>query len=221
MDLKKAKDNELVDESQTDQKDKQILKSSAMVLADQIASSIPVLNIAWGLSKALYGAGMKLRQQRALEWVEMVRDNPSFFSEQILSEEKFQDGFVFALEKYLIERSDKKRKIARNIFLGFTKAQNKEEFPLEKFTHTLSQLYEIDIEVLSDVKVDEQGSNYQIYPVNDNRMENIFNLIGQGLLLDTTGNRIGYPQDSPFVKASLFGREFIRYLTNENELTSK
>lgn len=201
-----------------DRKDKILAKDSAMVIADAIidglAKSFPGINIAWNLSKSLFEAGMKLRQERVLEWVEMVQDNPSIFTKQILSTEEFQDGFVYSLEKYLVERSERKRKIARNIFLGFTKAQDKADFPLEKFTHTLSQLSEVDITVLRDVKVDEQGSNYQIYPVNDpkNRIENVFNLIGQGLLLDTTGTRLGYPQDAPFVKASSFGKKFIEYL---------
>lgn len=211
--------NNSEDDSMND-KDKIIVKDSALVVADAIvdaiASNLPGINIVWGLSKALYGSGLKLRQKRALEWVEMVRDNPSIITEEVLSDEKFQDGFVLALEKYLTERSEEKRKVFKNIFLGFAKAHNKEKFPLEKFIHTLSQLSEIDIEVLRDVKVEEQGANYQVYPANSDRIENIFNLIKEGVLLDTTGNRIGYPQDSPFVKASLFGKEFIKYLTNEN-----
>jgi hypothetical protein len=89
-------------------KDKILVKDSALVVAeavvDEIAKLLPGINIAWGLSKALYGAGMKLRQERVLEWVEMVRDNPSIFTEQILSDEKFQDGFVLALEKYIVEK---------------------------------------------------------------------------------------------------------------------
>lgn len=199
-------------------KDKQILKSSALVVADQIASSIPALNIAWGLSKALYGAGMKLRQQRALEWVELVKKNPSVFTKELLEQQEFQDGFVYALERYLIERNEEKRRIFQNIFLGFAEAVDKTKFPLEKFTHTLSQLNELDVAVLKDVKPDEQGQNYQIYGANFSRIENIYNLISLGILLDTTGNRMGHnPQESPFVKTSYFGREFIKYIEGETE----
>lgn len=194
--------------------DKVLEKDTAMVLADAvvdgIAQSIPGINIAWNLSKALYGAGMKLRQERALEWVEMVRDNPSIFIDHILSDEKFQDGFVYALERYLIERDENKRRIFRNIFLGFTKAENKDKFPLEKFTHTLSQLSELDVEVLGDVKIEETGTNYQIYGANFNRIEQIYNLINLGLLLDTTGNRMGRnPEESPFVKSSILGKNLV------------
>lgn len=197
-------------------KDKQLLKDSALVVADQIASNIPALNIAWGLSKALFGAGMKLRQQRALEWVELIRDNPGVFTKELLEQEELQNGFVYAFEKYLVERSEQKRKIFRSIFLGFAKADDKRNFPLEKFSHTLSQLGEVDIEVLRDVKIDEYGENYQIYGNNANRIDNIYSLINLGLLLNTTGTRGGFdPKNSPFVKFSPFGTEFIKYLTNE------
>lgn len=195
-------------------KDNIITKDVALAVIEEIVSKVPGLNLAYGLSKALFEAGLKLRQKRALEWVEMVRDAPGVFTKEILLTEEFQDGFAYSLEKYLIERSEEKRKIARNIFLGFTKAEDKQDFALEKFTHTLSQLSKVDIAVLKDVKVDEQGKNYQIYPINDpkDRTENIFNLIAQGLLLDATGTRIGYPQDAPFVKASSFGKKFIEYI---------
>lgn len=193
-------------------KDKIILKNVALATADIIASKLG-LDIPWKLSKALFGAGMKLREKRALEWVEMVRDNPSVFTKTILSDESFQDGFVVALEKYLVERNEEKRKIFKNIFLGFAKAEDKTKFPLEKFAHTLSQLSEIDIEVLKDVKVEEKGQNYQVYGGNFNRIENIYNLIELGLLLDVTGSRLGHnPENSPFVKPTFFCKEFVAYL---------
>ena len=201
-------------------KDKILAKDAALVVAeaviDEIAKLLPGINIAWGLSKALYGAGMKLRQERVLEWVEMVRDNPTIFTDEILNDEKFQDGFVLALEKYMTERSEAKRKYFRKIFLGFTNAQDKEKFPLERFTHTLSQLGELDIATLKDVRLDETGQNYQIYGENSNRIDNIYTLMSQGILLDTTGGRIGHnTQNSPFVKPSHYGREFAQFIQEE------
>lgn len=192
---------------------KDTLEIAADAVVDAIAESLPLINVPYKLSKALYGAGMKLRQQRVLEWVEMVRDNPHFFTEQVLDDESFQDGFVIALEKYLVERDSVKRMIARNIFLGFTEADDKTLFPLEKFTHTLSQLSQIDIATLGEVDVNKDDQNYQVYGNNANRKENINNLISLGLLIDTTGTRGGYdPRNSPFVKISSFGFEFVKYI---------
>lgn len=197
------------------QKDKQILKSSAIVLADQIASSIPALSIAWGLSKALFGAGMKLRQQKALEWVEMISGHPDVFIEKLLEQEEFQDGFVIALEKYLTERNEEKRKYFRSIFLGFASSTDKQLFPLEKFIHTLSQMSVEDIRVLRDVDISRQDRNYQIYGNENTRLAYIYNLISLGILMNDPSSRLG-PVNAPFVWVSGFGQEFIKYLTSEN-----
>ena len=193
------------------EKDKQILKDST----DAIVSAIPALNIAWGLSKALYGAGLKLRQQKALEWVEMVRDNSSVFTHELLIQEEFQDGFVFVLEKYIIERNEEKRKVFKNIFLGYASSSQKLLFPIEKYIHTLSQLNIGDINVLKDVDVERVDRNYQIYGNESKNLSNIFTLINLGILHNDPSSRIG-PVDAPFVWISEFGKEFIKYIKYEN-----
>jgi hypothetical protein len=195
-------------------KDKQLLKDSALVVADQIVSSIPALNIAWGLSKALFSAGMKLRQQKVLEWVEMIRDHPEVFTKKLLSQEEFQDGFALALEKYIIERNENKRKYFRNIFLGFSTSENKYSFTLERFIHTLSQLSIKDIEILRDVDINRQDRNYQIYGNQDTALANIYNLISLGILLNDPSSRLG-PINAPFVWISDYGKEFIKYLSDD------
>lgn len=198
-------------------KDKQLLKDSALVVADQIASNIPALNIAWGLSKALFGAGMKLRQQKVLEWVEMIRDHPEVFTKKLLSQEEFQDGFALALEKYITERNENKRKYFRNIFLGFSTSEDKYSFTLERFIHTLSQLSIKDIEILRDVDINRQDRNYQIYGNQDTALANIYNLISLGILLNDPSSRLG-PVNSPFVWISDYGKEFIKYLSDDKNL---
>lgn len=197
-------------------KDRQLAKDSALALADGIASTIPPLALAWGLSKAYYGAALKVRQQKALEWVEMIRDNPSVFTEEILRDEKFQDGFVYALEKYLQERNEEKRKYYRNIFLGFAKSENKGKFELERYYHVLSILDEISIDTLRHVDIHRQDS-YQLFD-DARRIQDIHALVNAGILyLDT---RARYSEDNqidlPFVYTSDFGRNFIMHLRNGN-----
>lgn len=135
------------------QKDKQILSDGALAVADEIVSHVPGLGLAWDLSKALHGAGLKLRQQKALEWVEMVRDNPTIFTENLLAHEDFQDGFTYALEKYLAERNSEKRAVIRNIFLGFVSAEHRTQFELERMLNTTSVISINAIELLSYVDV--------------------------------------------------------------------
>lgn len=198
-------------------KDKIIVKDSLTIgadaIVDAIAKSIPGINIAYNLGKALYGAGMKMRQEKVVEWVEMIKENPGIFTEKIVSDPAFQDGFVYSLEKYIIERNESKRFIFKNIFLGFTKSNNKIIFSLEKFVHTLSQLSEMDIKILKDVDPNQKNPNYQIYGANNRFKENIINLINEGLLLDTTGTRWGNDSNnSPFVQLSQYGRKFIEFI---------
>lgn len=190
----------------TNQKDKQIIKDSI----DAIVLSVPGLNVAWGLSQALCGAGLKLRQRKALEWVEMVRDNPAILTEEILNDENFQDGFVYSLEKYLIERNEEKRKYFRNIFLGYSENNKNPEFELEKFIHILSQLSDGDMIVLSWVDINA-GSSYQIIGDTDVFLENISNLIALGILYNDPTPRAG-PVSSPYVFTSDVGKRLIQYL---------
>ncbi len=197
-------------------KDKILAKDSALVVADaivdEIAKSIPGVNIAWGLSKAMYGAGMKLRQNKALEWVEMVRDNPQIYIKSLFEQTSFQDGFVYSLEKYLIERNENKRKYFRNIFLGFSTATDKNEFHLEKLIHTLSQLDESDISLLKDIDPNRADNNYQLQGVNS---DSLWSLIHAGLVLQNNTARFASEAENtlPFINMSPFGNEFIKYIT--------
>lgn len=219
-------------------KDKQILKDSLLVIADGIASKILGLDIAWGLSKALFEAGLKLRQQRALEWVEMVRDNPSIFSEEILKSENFQDAFVYSFEKYISERNKKKRQIIRQIFLGYTQSADLEQFEIERMISLLSLvskeglklLYLLDkvsnTVVYKNNKLSEHLKTYLVRDSNDNPgkynlspgsnireiwAEAEINLINIGILRAytiPTYNGSNY-QDYDLTST---GREFIKYI---------
>ena len=193
-----------------DEKAKQIIKDSALVIADQIASALPGLNIAWGLSKALYGAGLKLREQRALEWVEMVRDNPSAFTKSILQDAKFQDGFVYALERYIREKNENKRIAMRAIFLGFAQSSNQDRFELERMYHVLSILSLEDMRALKDVDV-TRADFHQVYEQTADKNENVYNLVNAGILMSDYSSRIG-PIAAPFIKVTEFGKDFIKFM---------
>ncbi len=137
-------------------KDKIILKTSALAVIDGLVSAIdnsinngaPLFAIAWGLSKGIYGANIQLRQDRAIEFIEMIRVNRSVFTNEILKMEEFQDGFVYVFQKYLNERTSKKRKLIKDIFCGFVKDTDKEKFKLEKFIFIVEQITIEEIEVL-------------------------------------------------------------------------
>lgn len=141
------------------EKDKIILEGSVdtgiemtLAAADEIVGIVPGLGTAWKLSKVYYEAGLKLRHKRAIEWVEMIKDNPTVFTQSILESEEFQDGFVYSLEKYLTQRNRERRKIMKRIFCGFTTEQDKENFKLERMMTTLEQLSVEDLQILQIYK---------------------------------------------------------------------
>lgn len=221
-------------------KDAQILKDGALAVADEIVSHVPFLGLAWDLSKALHGAGLKLRQQRALEWVEMVRDNPEVFVENLLVSEDFQDGFTFALEKYIAERNAGKREIIRNIFLGFATTEQRTQFELERMLSTASVISVNAIELLSYIdknilpemeaeyiahdgqiiqrlsqKVeerlgDQKGERHETNQLRDTVAE----LISLGIFRSWTEsyNTIGGGGSSLEYILSIYGRKFLEYL---------
>jgi hypothetical protein len=206
--------------------DKKIIQETALATADAAVASfdtvwqsktqLPIapFTLCWELSKAVYGSVMKLRGQRALEFVQMVEENQGSISPEVWSDEGFQDGFVYALEKYLTERNRTKRELLKNIFLGFATASDRENFILEKLAHTVTQIGTDDIEVLKDVDPERQDNNYQIYDsFQEDKVSNIYSLLGAGILVRDEGAHLaGNGNALPFVKLSHFGKEFIKYL---------
>lgn len=194
------------------QRMRQIITDSAVATIDTVVSSVPGLNIAWGVAQAILSSGLKLRQERALEWVEMIRDNSELFTQDKFNRETFQDCFVYALEKYITERDETKRMYARNIFLHLAEIDDISDFPLERLYLTLGQLSPRDIETLSDVS-DRIDSNYQVYGTTNKNIENIYSLIQVGVLRENGGSHTiydGFP--APFVNLSGYGKEFIKYI---------
>ncbi len=133
-----------------------VAKTSTIVVVDNLVSAIdnsinggqPLLGTSWSLLKGIYGASVELRQERAIEFIEMIRDNPSIFTKEVLATEEFQDGFVYTFQKYLNERIAKKRKIIKEVFFGFSSSTLKQDFKLERLLFTLEQLSLEDIEVI-------------------------------------------------------------------------
>ncbi len=221
-------------------KDEQIVKDVTLAVADEVVSQIPGLSLAWALSKALHGAGLKLRQQRALEWVEMVRDNPTIFVESLLVNEDFQDGFTLALETYLTERNRQKRTIVRNIFVGFATSEQHAQFELERLLNTTSiisvnaiqLLAYIDVNILPEMDAeyrqhdgkiierlsrkveerlgDEKGERHETNQLRDTVAE----LISLGIFRSWTEsyNTLGGGGSSLEYNLSIYGKNFLEYI---------
>lgn len=142
------------------QSDKNLIKRTATNAGDVVAGTIdavvlggvPALSGAWALAKALLGNSLDLRQQRALEFIEAINNNPTVFTQEVVNSEAFQDGFVVALTEHIKIRNFLKRRIALKIFEEFVESNDKVEFPLERFYDTLSKLSSSSIKTLGFIK---------------------------------------------------------------------
>ena len=129
--------------------DSNLTKRVVVKTVGSVASLVPGLAQAWALAEALYGNALEIRQQKALEFIEAIRDDKKTFTKEILATEAFQDGFVLGLENYIRIRSKDKRVIAQAIFCGFAKTEVKEDFQLERFNDTLQKISGMGIWLLS------------------------------------------------------------------------
>jgi hypothetical protein len=148
----------------------------------------------------------------------MVRNNPKIFTQELLVREEFQDGFVFALERYIQERNEDKRRTFQNIFLGFTSSKVSKNFPLEKFVFVLNVLNPEEVKLLAELRKDKDKEEYfqpsAIYPKTN---ETISYLVQNGILTIDPDFRWG-PITVPFVKFTDFGKQFIKYIENDSKI---
>lgn len=126
--------------------DQILTEEVAIIAVDEvvniIAESIPGINIPYKLTKAYLGRGLKLRQHRALEWVEFIRDNLGVFSQQLFENEQFQDCFVLLVEGYIKQRAQYKRKIFQQILLNIVSITEEEllKFEVERMILVTNQI---------------------------------------------------------------------------------
>lgn len=193
-----------------------------------LAGMTTSLSLAYGL----IGAGITLRKDRFKEMVEYINNNASLFTPAILEDPHFQDGFLYIIEKYIRERNENKRKMIKNVFFGYTKTKNKEEFPFERYCYTTEQLSIEDIKVLEVLYTREKSQEStkqalteqetydkmvfqeeyrQIFGNKQDYLDNIKHLVNLGILLEDSSSRRS-SQQAPYVKLSLFGRCYINYL---------
>lgn len=210
--------------------DKELLKSSGIAAVDTVAAGVdialggtPLATGAWGLSKALLGRGLALRQKKALEWIEMIRDNPSVFTKQLLETEGFQDSFVTSLEGYIKERNADKRSVLRAIFLDYSAFPEPTSYPIERLNEITKQL------TINDAK----NFSYIVYLSTEYQpgraigegtgdIESILHLCSLGMLLQDTSPRFMSEgkagPSSPFVFVSGLGARYYEFIKSSGLL---
>jgi hypothetical protein len=208
-------------------KDKGLIKTASLAVADVVAAGIdaslggaPLATGAWGLSKALLGRGMALRQKKALEWVEMVRDNPATFTKVLLETDEFQDAFVISLEGYIKERSEEKRVVLRMIFLDYSAFPDPVQYPLERFNEITKQISIFDAKNFSYLYGLQNGRgkglSFQDTRHSIEYIESVLHLIYLGLLLQNDSRNAIVKESpmiiTPYVYISELGEKYYTFI---------
>lgn len=199
-------------------KDESETKDTIALLVAATAVSIPAIAPLLALAQAMLGVGISLRVDRFKELLAYIGKNIGVFSEEVLNDQSFQDGFVYLLEQYLRERNEKRRQYMRGLLLGFARYPTKESFPLEKFVHTLSQLNYEDVDTLIAANLKTYtpefrlDGSFQVYGNSRMSIDSITSLMHLGLLLQDHQPRMG-PLYAPYVSVSYFGRQFLDYVS--------
>jgi len=110
--------------------------SSALPQVEKIVSfykeSNPGLYASFLLFSGFYGYLMELNQESINEFVGYLRDHPDEFRKEITESKEFRQGFVICLQDFIKSRTQQRKEILKNIFLGFTQEENRIDFPLEQ-----------------------------------------------------------------------------------------
>lgn len=201
--------------------DRELLKNSGTAAIDAVVAAIdtsfgggmPLTTGAWALAKTYFGRGLVLRQKKALEWIEMVRDNPSIITRELLESNNFQDAFVASLEGYVKERSQDKRTVLRSIFIDYSAFPNSEDYPLEKMQNLVNLITLNEMRTFSslgsEVKAGDQISLNN--PQDSSAIAAAWGLRQIGLLRENT-QTIVIGGTLPAMVVSELGVEFARYL---------
>lgn len=110
------------------------LATSLNVVLDIFGVALnPVWSILFGSAYGLFGYYLFYQQEKINRFATWIRDNHVVFTADIVEQPTFQHGFFSTLDAYLRTRSEKKARLVQQVFLGFAREEQKEQFELERF----------------------------------------------------------------------------------------
>lgn len=116
------------------------------ILGVGIPQTIPIL---FAAAYGLFGYYLCFQQEKINAFAEWIRTHPNEFAEHIVTQPSFQEGFISTIETYMRVRSEQKRELIKQVFLGFAESVNKEDFELERFYETIKIISIEQIKALS------------------------------------------------------------------------
>lgn len=108
----------------------------ATILGPFLASH-PVWMLAFYAATGLYGIYMAYNQEEVNEIIEFIKEHPQEFREEKVKSKEFEKVFLLFFEQYLKQRTEEKKKVLKNILLGYTLTGNKADYELERLNDCL------------------------------------------------------------------------------------
>ncbi len=100
----------------------------------------PHWQMAFHQAIGLYGYYMAIKQEEVNEFVNFLKSNPDKFRAEVVNSAEFQNGFVQSLRAYLEARTIEKKDVVKNILIGFSMEDDKNNFELERLNAVLLQV---------------------------------------------------------------------------------
>ncbi len=119
-----------------------------LTLAMSILGGNPIWSCLLTAASGILGAYLQYNQSKLNNFVRFIKEHPNEFSELILKQPAFQEGFFISLEAYLKSRDEEKMNIIKKIFLGFATSEDKKNYELERLFSVVSRLSPEGIEYL-------------------------------------------------------------------------
>lgn len=112
----------------------------------------PEWELAFYSAIGLYGVYMACNQKEVNEVIEFISEHPKEFRKEIVESEEFKKGFLNFTEQFLKQRLEQKKKILKEIFLGFAQSSEKSKFELERLDDIMVRISVESLEFLTFFK---------------------------------------------------------------------
>lgn len=216
-----------------------VLATSLTTVLSIFGGSVnPALSILFASAYGFFGYYLSYQQERLNDFADWIKNHPNEFSEQLIQLPAFQQGFFPSLEAYLQVRTKQKIRLVQQIFLGFIRSNNKEEFELERFYEIIKLISSQQIVSLHNF---HKNKNIKLLEEGEDRSENFYHesyealrsLEALGIVMTHTNikieNREKYigkvetgfaladrseaiPKKYEFAELTDFGKDFISYI---------
>jgi len=198
-----------------------ITENAIIPAAVLVFSGNPLLAGVFFAGTNIYKALVDINKDKVKEFQIFLEENIEVFTKTVVTSKGFKEGLFITFEQYLKERSEEKRKIITDIFLDYSKLDEKSRvsFELERYYNALyiisldTLLFlidEIEIEYKKNIKIID-GTKTS----NDKAREHYYECASLGIIeimfVATWG---GGSADYHFSK---FGIDFVNRVKNINK----